>query len=80
MNITNLREILGIEKNDLSPPESAEFVALNSNVQTSPGLRQYRVRRTSMELLDLIKVDFDAATASYFFAFDFIIFILRLKL
>lgn len=43
MNITNLREILGIEKNDLSPPESAEFVALNSNVQTSPGLRQYRL-------------------------------------
>lgn len=53
----DLRKILGIESKDLSP-ESAQLVAMASGVQASPGLRRYRVRRKSMEQLDLIKVVF----------------------
>ncbi len=58
----DLKKILGIENNDLSP-ESAQLVAMAAGVQASPGLRRYRVRRKSMEQLDLIKVVFVALIA-----------------
>lgn len=51
----DLKKILGREVTDLSP-ETAQLVATASSIQASPGLRRYRVRRKSMEQLDLIKV------------------------
>lgn len=46
MNVTDLRKILGLPLNDLSP--DSQQVALSA--------RRYRVRRQSMEQLNLIKV------------------------
>ena len=57
-----LKKILGIENNDLSP-ESSQMLAVATSAQASPGLRRYRVRRKSMEQLDLIKVVFAAFNA-----------------
>ena len=54
MNVSDLRKALGLPVDDLSP-SSLELVSALSN-QPSPGLRRYRVRRQSMEQLDLIKV------------------------
>lgn len=54
MNVSDLRKALGLPVDELSPT-SLELVSALSN-QPSPGLRRYRVRRQSMEQLDLIKV------------------------
>ncbi|KAE8748698.1 hypothetical protein FOCC_FOCC004501 [Frankliniella occidentalis] len=54
MNVSDLRKALGLPVDDLSP-SSLELVSALSN-QPSPGLRRYRVRRQSMEQLDLIKL------------------------
>lgn len=54
MNVSDLRKALGLPVDELSP-SSLELVSALSN-QPSPGLRRYRVRRQSMEQLDLIKV------------------------
>ncbi|KAJ9580645.1 hypothetical protein L9F63_024180 [Diploptera punctata] len=51
MNVSDLRKVLGLPSNELSP-ESLELVSS----QPSPGLRRYRVRRKSMEQLDLLKL------------------------
>ena len=51
MNVSDLRKVLGLPSSDLSP-DSLELVSS----QPSPGLRRYRVRRQSMEQLDLLKV------------------------
>lgn len=47
MNVSDLRKVLGLPTSDLSP-DSLELV--------SPGLQRYRVRRQSMEQLDLFEV------------------------
>jgi hypothetical protein len=47
MNVSDLRKVLGLPTSDLSP-DSLELV--------SPGIQRYRVRRQSMEQLDLFKV------------------------
>lgn len=47
MNVSDLRKVLGLPVSDLSP-DSLELV--------SPGLQRYRVRRQSMEQLDLFEV------------------------
>ncbi|KAK7590367.1 hypothetical protein V9T40_001980 [Parthenolecanium corni] len=60
VNIMDLKKILGIETEDLSP-ESEKLIAMAVNqVQPSPGIRLYRVRRKSMEHLDLIKLTPDS--------------------
>lgn len=61
VNIMDLKKMLGIEADDLSP-ESEKLIAMAANqVQPSPGIRRYRVRRKSMEHLDLIKVVVEAS-------------------
>jgi G-protein signaling modulator 2 len=54
MNVADLRKVLGLPSSDLSP-DSLEVVASLGD-QTSPALHRYRVRRQSMEQLDLFKV------------------------
>ncbi|KAI5729805.1 G-protein-signaling modulator 2 isoform X6 [Diaphorina citri] len=57
MNVTDLRKALGMSTNDLSP-DSLQLINSYANAnQPSPGVRRYnRVRRSSMEQLDLIKL------------------------
>ncbi|KAJ1523572.1 hypothetical protein ONE63_001419 [Megalurothrips usitatus] len=62
MNVSDLRKALGLPVDDLSP-SSLELVSALSN-QPSPGLRRYRVRRQSMEQLDLIKLTPDGKQRS----------------
>lgn len=54
MNISDLRKVLGLPEGDLSP-DSIKLVNTYSN-QPSPALHRYRVRRESMNHLDIIKV------------------------
>jgi len=57
MNVSDLRKALGLPAGELSP-DSEQLVA--SFAHPSPGLRRYRVRRESMEQLQLIKLTPDA--------------------
>ncbi|PSN35366.1 G-protein-signaling modulator 2 [Blattella germanica] len=59
MNVSDLRKVLGLPSSDLSP-DSLELVSS----QPSPGLRRYRVRRQSMEQLDLLKLTPDGKQRS----------------
>lgn len=54
MNVADLRKVLGLPSSDLSP-DSLELVSTLGG-QPSPALQRYRVRRQSMEQLDLFKV------------------------
>uniref|UniRef100_A0A0A9YDJ9 G-protein-signaling modulator 2 n=1 Tax=Lygus hesperus TaxID=30085 RepID=A0A0A9YDJ9_LYGHE len=58
MNISDLRKVLGLPEGDLSP-DSIKLVNTYSN-QPSPALHRYRVRRESMNHLDIIKLTPDA--------------------
>lgn len=51
----DIKKSLGMSNGQLSP-ESKELLDTISNTQPSPQLRRYRVRRQSMEQLDLLKV------------------------
>lgn len=68
MNVSDLRKALGMPGDELSP-ESQQLV--NTFCQPSPGpaLRRYRVRRQSMEQLDLIKVAWLLCCLLYIYAF-----------
>lgn len=54
MNVADLRKVLGLPSTDLSP-DSLELMS-SLRGQTSPVLQRYRVRRQSMEQLDLFKL------------------------
>uniref|UniRef100_A0A8D8YHZ0 G-protein-signaling modulator 2 n=1 Tax=Cacopsylla melanoneura TaxID=428564 RepID=A0A8D8YHZ0_9HEMI len=58
MNVTDLRKALGMAASDLSPDSLQLINSYNaSSNQASPGVRRYnRVRRNSMDQLDLIKL------------------------
>lgn len=56
MNVSDLRKALGMPGTELSP-DSEKLVATFTQPSPGPALRRYRVRRQSMEQLDLIKVD-----------------------
>lgn len=56
MNVSDLRKALGMPGGELSP-DSEQLVASFGQPSPGPTLRRYRVRRQSMEQLDLIKVE-----------------------
>ncbi|XP_014244736.1 G-protein-signaling modulator 2 isoform X2 [Cimex lectularius] len=58
VNISDLRKVLGLPEGDLSP-DSLKLVNKFGS-QPSPGIRRYRVRRESMNHLDIIKLTPDA--------------------
>lgn len=55
MNVSDLRKALGLPAGELSP-DSEQLVASFTQPSPGPALRRYRVRRESMEQLQLIKV------------------------
>ncbi|XP_025418716.1 G-protein-signaling modulator 2 isoform X1 [Sipha flava] len=55
INIVDIKKSLGMSNGQLSP-DSKELLDTISNTQPSPQLRRYRVRRQSMEQLDLLKL------------------------
>ncbi|XP_049809258.1 G-protein-signaling modulator 2 isoform X1 [Schistocerca nitens] len=55
MNVSDLRKVLGLPVTDLSP-ESQQLLTSLSDQGSPACLRRYRVRRHSMEQLDLIKL------------------------
>lgn len=61
MNVSDLRKALGMPGDELSP-ESQQLMNTFCQPSPAPTLRRYRVRRESMELLDLIKLTPDAKT------------------
>ncbi|XP_046683280.1 G-protein-signaling modulator 2 isoform X2 [Homalodisca vitripennis] len=55
MNVSDLRKALGMPGGELSP-DSEQLVASFAQPSPGPALRRYRVRRESMEQLQLIKL------------------------
>ncbi|RZF32416.1 hypothetical protein LSTR_LSTR001880 [Laodelphax striatellus] len=56
MNVSDLRKALGMPGDDLSPDTQQLMATFIAQPSPAPTLRRYRVRRQSMELLDLIKL------------------------